>query len=226
MVAEARIDAEMGRSLFDRVCVSERAWLDGQLDLHRTWKMELRWRDSPAPIGAFGFRFGRYDGLPRDEDAYALFKHAIRCQLEQVEVLLALRDGDGKATARRAALVNAMSDERFPKTVKVAVGIPDYERESWVLSGLEPSQEEAGRVDLERKRLGFDPLERPEELDAANDHDSRSVKRCLEAIIGIDPQRERCCWEETPLKTLEARGGGNGLRVFLREVAVIARALF
>jgi hypothetical protein len=95
-----------------------------------------------------------------------------------------------------------------------------------VLSGLIPSPTELEHLARERQSLGFDPLTQPESLDASNDNDRRSAKRCLRAVIGNDPERERLCWVATPLDELKARGARNGLQRFLEDAAAVAKRLF
>lgn len=225
-LGEAALDRRIARELFDRVCEAEIAWLQNALPLHRDWASELSWKDARTPVGQFGFRFGKFDGLPKHEDAYALFKHAVQCLMNDVECLVVVRDSDGRAAARRDALVEAMKHPQFPSGVTVVVGTPDYEIEAWVLAGYVPEPNEQQLVDQERTSLSFDPLTESHRLAAKNDHELKSAKRCLHALSNGDRRREERCWLETPIATLKERGMANGLAEFLTFSATAAQKLF
>lgn len=224
-LGEGRIDRLIARDLFDRVCVENVEWLDGQLELIRQWTLELTWKDAKEPVGVAAFRFGRFDGLPRNRDAYALFKHATRAQLEGTEFLVALRDADGD-TERLSALEEALRDERFPRELKVLIGVPSFEVEAWILAGFLPTPAEESLVASERARLGFDLIGQAERLTGRADDHQLSAKRALRALSAGDHDRERQCWRETSLGDLRRNGASNGLADFLERAAQAALALF
>ena len=51
-----------------------------------------------------------------------------------------------------------------------------------------------------------------------NNQAKRSPKRVLQELTAGDPDRERICWQQTPLVTLRERGTENGLTAYLDEV--------
>jgi hypothetical protein len=104
--------------------------------------------------------------------------------------------------------------------VVIVVGLAVVERESWVISGFDPQDnEETARLDGERQSLGFDPRLRSHELTACKDDTAlRSPKRVLRQLSGDDWHRERHCWINASLEVLRERGRENGLAAYLHEV--------
>ncbi|WP_148590850.1 hypothetical protein [Aquisphaera giovannonii] len=102
----------------------------------------------------------------------------------------------------------------------MVIGLAIVERESWVVSGFDPrNEDETARLEAERQRLGFDPRLRSHELTACKDDRApRSPKRVLHELCSRDWDRERICWYETRLDALRIRGRENGLAAFLDEV--------
>lgn len=106
----------------------------------------------------------------------------------------------------------------FASKCTIVLGVAICKRECWVLSGFIPEDEgEQGRIDAERRTLGFDPCLRSHELTASGNA-SKSPKRVLAALTGDQWERQQKCWLETPLDTLRERGGNNGLKDYLSEV--------
>jgi hypothetical protein len=92
-------------------------------------------------------------------------------------------------------------------------------RECWVLAGFEPrNSDEAQRLEDERKRLSFHPVRDAHQLTAREHGAKKDAKDALDALTQGDKDRERACWEETPLKVLEDRGEKMGLTAYLKEV--------
>jgi hypothetical protein len=99
------------------------------------------------------------------------------------------------------------------------IGFAIVERESWVLSGLLPVDDEVSLLSQLRKELGFDPTRQSERLDACkNDQAVKSPKRVLNCLTANNQRREERCWRETRLSTLAANGANNGLKSYLEEV--------
>jgi hypothetical protein len=134
-----------------------------------------------------------------------------------LNALVLIRDQDDQPE-RRAGLEQARSQDH--SGIVIVVGLAIVERECWVVSGFEPQDEvESARLESERQQLGFDPRLRSHDLTACkNDLAPRSPKRVLRQLSVGDPDRERRCWCQTALATLQERGGENGLAAYLKEV--------
>lgn len=100
------------------------------------------------------------------------------------------------------------------------IGLAVVEREAWVLAGFQPlDKAEQAMLDAEQRKLGFWPHEQSHQLTACKDENAlRSPKRVLKPLSGGNFDRERRCWQETPLETLRKNGSDNGLLAFLDEV--------
>jgi hypothetical protein len=226
VVHEAPADFETATELADRVLVESIDWLDeDQIEYQRTWLREsagvpLTWKRVKqsaldAGINAIGF----FDGEPAEPDARAARRAILylRHAIPDLAGVLLIRDQDDQPERRRGLDQARRQEEgRLP----VVVGLAVVERESWVISGFDPKEdEEHARLAAERQTLGFDPRVRSHELTACKDDDApRSPKRVLRNLCGGDADRERHCWCETELATLRSRGADNGLVEFLDEV--------
>lgn len=225
-LGEARDDHALGRALFDRVCEASIEWVAGQLDSIRRWSEERNWT---SPRGAVpGFRFGKYDGLPRDFDAHATQLYLAQFARAGCEFVLILRDSDGVPEREASIREGAQAFlTRFHAKLVVCIGVPSLERESWVLCGFEAkSAHEQQRLDALKVELGFDPTMMPEQLTDRTDQGLKSPKRVLNLLTRDDRDRERDCWLEAPLPRLGDNGARNGLARFLREAADCALDVF
>lgn len=226
VVYEADADFRTGTELADRVLVEAIDWLDADLITHqREWIGEvaedrLTWTSIPRLALAAKVRAtGHFEGESGHADARAA-RRAIRYLAEQFPNLAAivlLRDQDDQPE-RRLGLEQARSEHHG--SPQVIIGLAVVEREAWVIAGFEPQDAgEQDRLDVERQRLGFNPCERSYELTAGKDDTAkRSPKRVLRAMTGGHYDRERHCWNNTPLALLRERGTENGLVAFLDEV--------
>ncbi len=227
VVHEAAEDFVTATELADRILVEKIDWLDeDQIEYQRNWLGEhepgsrLTWKTIPArakDIGVPPVR-GHFDGKPGEPDARAgrrAILYVLR-KFERVDAIVLVRDVADQPE-RRAGLEQARANG-FP--CPILIGVANIERESWVLSGFDPvDEDEQARVDQERQNLGFDPRMRPHELTAAkNDQAKRSPKRVLSVLSDNNRDRERDCWLKTPLDRLKERGADNGLKDYLAEV--------
>ena len=226
VVYEAEADFRTGTELADRVLVEAIDWLDADLILHqRQWIGEagqerLTWKAIPRLALAARVRAtGHFEGESGHADARA-GRRAIRYLVEafpHLAGIVLLRDQDDQPE-RRLGLEQARSEHHgLPEVV---IGLAIVEREAWVISGFVPQDStEQTRLDAERQTLGFYPHERSHQLTACKDDTApRSPKRVLRVLTGGHYDRERHCWNETPLALLQERGTENGLFAFLDEV--------
>jgi hypothetical protein len=96
------------------------------------------------------------------------------------------------------------------------------EREAWVLNGFVPqTNDEKEILQKIRKEVNFDPCIDAHRLRGKISQpgtETRDIKQVL-CLLGIDPLREKLCWQVTPLSTLVERGGKTGLSDFIDEVS-------
>ncbi len=226
VVHEAPADFQTATELADRVLVESIEWLeDDQLEHQRAWLRELdgvpftwnRVKQSARNVGidAIGF----FDGNPAEPDARAARRAILylRFACPDLAGVVLIRDQDDQPE-RLAGLEQARQQEIG--RLLVVVGLAIVERESWVVSGFEPlNDDETSRLANERQTLGFDPRLQSHQLTACKDDRApRSPKRVLRALCGGDADRERSCWSGTSLATLRTRGAENGLVTFLNDV--------
>ncbi len=227
VVAEHPSDHRTATELADRILLDAiNDWLDeDQLPHQREWVVELageqltwiriRRLAESAGIEAEGF-FNGEPGLPDARAARRAMRY-LRATVPELEAVVLIRDQDDQED-RREGLDQARREDHEGLVIVVGFAIP--EREAWVICGFEPQDpSEQLLLDDERQTLGFNPCERSEELTAGKDNNAkRSPKRVLRALTGGVFERERQCWNTTPLATLRERGSGNGLGQYLDEV--------
>jgi hypothetical protein len=227
VVYEAPADFTTATELADRVFVAEVPWLDETLlESQRAWISEapngsrLAWTAIASRARELGIRVqGFFDGKPGLPDAQAARRaiaYVRRCY-DHVDAILLVRDMDDQPE-RRDGLDQARASAS--SNANVVIGVAIVERESWILSGFEPGNEdEQARLNAESQSLGFNPCLRPQELTACKDDTAkRSPKRVLAVLTDGDWNRQRQCWMTTSLAVLEARGQDNGLKDYLGEV--------
>ena len=227
VVHEAQADFTTATELADRVLVAKVDWLDETLlDSQRQWVdkdhsgFRLTWQSIPSKARALGIQVrGQFDGTPALPDAKAA-RRALAYVLklfETVDAVLLIRDMDDQIE-RRQGLEQARTS--YSSVVRTILGVAIPERESWVISGFEATNdEEQRRLESEIKRLGSNPCLRSHELTAGKDDlATRSPKRVLAALLDDHWERQRKCWHATSLTVLEARGRENGLADYLKEI--------
>lgn len=149
--------------------------------------------------------------------------------IEQCDLILILRDRDDQPEREASIRAGVQAFvERFGGKLQVCIGVPNIEREAWVLSGFSPKSEiEDARLKAVTLELGFDPTTHSERLTSGKDDQAqKSPKRVLAVLTEQSRLRESSCWEDTSLETLRARGKWNGLEQFLAEAEAISRAVF
>lgn len=227
VVHEARADFLMATGFADRVfleCFPE--WLEEDLlPSQRTWLAEihvgpLTWKGIKKLAHEAGIRVhGHFDGEPPFPDAAAARRAILflLLRIPELKAIVLMRDQDDQPE-RRLGLEQARNADR--SGLPIVVGLAVVERESWLISGFEPSNElETARLESERQNLGFDPSLASHELTACkDDFAKRSPKRVLRELTGGDKHREGRCWQEPPSSLLHERGSQNGLKDYLEEV--------
>ena len=229
VVYEGGADFQIATQLADRVLLESIEWLDERLlDNQREWGgassagRRLTWKALKQMAYDSDIRVhGHFGGAPASPDAKAA-KRAIDYILKDgpdLAGIVLVRDQDDQPE-RRIGLEQARTADR--SGIPIVVGLAITERECWALCGFEPDEEpENSRLERIRQELGHDPRTRSHQLTACkNDQALRSPKRILRVLCGDDPQRdrERRCWQDTPMETLRDRGTENGLVDYLDEV--------
>jgi hypothetical protein len=227
VVYEARADFITATEIADRVILVEVDWLDeAQLPDRRQWVDEerpgapLTWKSIPRRARLAGIRVhGHFNGEPGLPDASAARRAIVYILriVNDVDGVFLIRDQDDQPR-RLAGLRQAR--EGSASTFAIVLGLAICERESWLICGFEPADdEERKRLKAERKKLGFDPRLRSHDLTAVKDDGAKkSPKRVLQSLTAGDQQRQRDCWHSTDLGVLQERGKGNGLSSYLDEI--------
>ena len=227
VVAEARADHQTATELADRVIIDVTDdWVsEDELPRQREWVLEvagdpLTWARVRRLAEAAGIEAeGFFDGEPGLPDARAARRalRYLRETIPELEAVVLVRDQDDQDD-RRKGLEQARNEDH--EGLRVVVGLAVVEREAWAISGFEPRDEaEQSRLEAERQKLGFYPPERSHDLTAGKDDNAlRSPKRVLRVLTDGDPDRERVCWNGTPLARLRERGTRNGLAHYMDEV--------
>ncbi len=231
VIHEAPADFAIATEIADRVLLDTIDWLDTSiLDTQREWVgvgpdgERLAWKTIKGQaqrIGKLGIRIhGHFDGEPAKEDAHAA-RIGIAYVLHvctEINAILLIRDADDRPERRDGLEQARRATPSGECPILIGVAVP--EREAWVLCGFDPLDgDEIQRLAEERRNLGFDPRLRSHELIACkDDRAKKSPKRVLSVLTNRDGERQRRCWRETAIGTLENRGTANGLAAYLNEV--------
>ncbi len=224
IVCEDKPDADLARTLCDRTACDHPHldWLPEHLESNRTYigldnEFDfVKWAScKKLPSRAHG-HFGDKPGNP-DASITRKILVAIERQLPEGTIVILVRDSDNHLSERMAGICQAMKHAGYSGTI--IVGMPHCNREAWVLNGYDAFDDDEAKLLKEmRKELGFDPRTKPDRLTAQSEESRKSSKRILYKLTGGDRDRERKCWEETPLDKLKERGDGSRLRDFLEQL--------
>jgi hypothetical protein len=136
----------------------------------------------------------------------------------EIEAAIIVWDMDHQASERAAGVESARKWARSWASFQIIYGLPDPEREAWVLAGFEPcDDDERACLDRLQRELELLPVAHAVKLRGPRG-DLRDIKRVLRELTRDDPAREARCWTETPLATLRARGTDTGLASFLEKL--------
>lgn len=140
-----------------------------------------------------------------------------------LDAVVLVWDADDQPDERLAGVTLARDDARDdPRrwlSFRIVLGLPDPEREAWVLAGFEPDDDaERALLAALQEELGFSPVLEAVRLRDKAAGAARNIKRVLAALLRGDPDREERCWTEPPLANLRHRGAETGLAAFLEEI--------
>ncbi len=227
VISEARADFITATELADRMLLHEIDWLDDELiESQREWVGEdspgihLAWTMVSYRAREVGIRVqGHFNGEPGLPDARAARRAIlyVLSQFKPVDAVVLIRDLDDQHE-RKDGLEQARSEDR--SGTKIVIGFARCERESWVISGFEPeNDDEKQRLREEEQKLGVNPCHRSHELTAGkSDLAVRSPKRVLKVLTADQWERQQRCWKVTALSVLRERGAENGLVDYLDEI--------
>jgi len=235
VVCEAQSDFEIATALADRCLMEAIDWLESEWrDSTRNWLGEssstpfYEWKSLKKLVKQLKLDVD----LPFQSDRVSQDAFAARRALliidhlqEHFDAVLLIRDSDG-VTERTNGLKQGCDAVQLKQPA--VIGVAHTKRECWVLSGFDPYNDlEKRLLNEEREYLGFDPVEKPQELTAKHDpqNDKRSAKRVLNKLTQSNYAREEICWMETSLNKLRNRVENNGLSAFLNEVQVLLMPL-
>lgn len=237
VLCEAQADATIACSLADRVlCEDEQSpeWLEPAiLDALRRWvgfdpnESFTTWSSLPDIANNLALRIPRSlrreSPDQRNQYDYPVARKAILLTIAlqkkrpSIRGLLLIRDMDQQEKERKDSLIKARDDAQ-PPTLTVVLGMASPKREAWVLNGFRyQSDEERDRLKAEKDKLKFDPCLEVHRLNGRRGED-RDIKRVLAVLTDGNPDRERDCWEQTPLPALRRNGPHTGLAAYLDEV--------
>jgi hypothetical protein len=137
---------------------------------------------------------------------------------DPIAAVVLVWDLDTQSDERPAGVEAARTEASRWASFQIICGLPDPEREAWVLAGFEPCNDsERACLDELQRELGFSPVLHAFRLRGGRG-DPRDIKRVLRELTGDDHAREERCWTEAPLETLRARGADTGLAAFLDDI--------
>jgi hypothetical protein len=227
VVCEARADQQTACGLADRVLVDSIDWLErDMLDTQRQWTgltpeaPFLKWasvREAATRRELKGL-YGHFQGEPGAPDAFMARKALLLFATapHRPAAVLLLRDSDNDSQ-RRVGLEQARQDRQWP--FEVIIGVAESKRECWVLAGFNPKNtDEVERLRQLQQRLSFHPVQQAHRLTARTPGAKTDAKEALGELTQGKWERERACWEETPLPELEQHGRDTGLADYLQEI--------
>lgn len=243
VIVESSADARTATHLAERVLLENIDWLDReQIPYLFRWSgLEENtdfscWKDifkivtfAQESLGMRMPRFlgrRRYGNQPLKADGASSIKIlnlvAYLQKTRDIKAVLFIRDLDNQPE-RREGIEQARLECKYPQNqLKIIIGTADKMREAWVLNGFIPSTPEETRILEEIKtKLNFDPCEESHRLRSNSKEEPeriRNPKIVVEQLTGGEMERERQCWEETPLEILRQRGTKTGLVAYLQEI--------
>lgn len=112
------------------------------------------------------------------------------------------------------------------REVTVIIGAANPKVEAWAICALVPEDKAAhNRHQQVKKALGFDPVDKSHELDAATHGAKRDAKRVLDELIPDGEEQFAALEEHTAIQKLRERGQCNGLCELLTDLETQLTAL-
>ena len=241
VIVEADADFKIATKLAERVLTETIEWLDEeQLQYQIQWcGLETHshyscWKNVSQIIEDLkqtaNYRPPRYLGHsksgPLKADGATTMKvlNVVRFlqRSRNIQAILLIRDLDNQPERRTGLEQARQQDSQRQPNLEIMIGTSDRAREAWVLNGFIP-QNDSEKQTLKDivEQLKFDPCEQAHRLrsnsNAKGDRE-RNPKVVLTQLTDGDYNRERLCWEETPLELLRQRGAETGLTVYLAEL--------
>lgn len=225
VIVEADADFRIATKLAERVLIEKIKWLNEELLQYQLQWCGLEayghyssWKHVSQIIETLkqtsNYRPPRYLGHgksgPLKADGAAAMKvlNVVRFlqRSRNIQALLLIRDLDNQPE-RRTGLEQArqQDSQRQPK-LEIVLGTSDRTREAWVLNGFVPHNDNEKQMlkDIV-EQLKFDPCEQAHRLRSNSNTEGdrlRNPKVVLTQLTNGDYNRERQCWEETPLELL------------------------
>ena len=234
LICEAQLDADVVSTLADRALLKKAPnWLADNLDTYRHWTgleagtlftKQSHVHKTAKKLGlTFRYLGHTPDGAKKRNAAAALkvlqMARKLAVEGRPVKAVLYQQDADAAPDVRQQGLAQARA-QHGDKTLLVTAE-PNPKIEAWVLHGFEADGPvEAARLAAIRKELKLDPITEPHRLRGRtkNDQAQRDIKNVLDHLTDGSPERQKRCWNETPLTTLGAADRGTKLQDFLDQV--------
>lgn len=241
IIVESEADYRIASELAQRVIIEQLPWLEEHLVETFQWSglqastLFSCWRDLDKikqEAVARGIHLPRFLGHKqpqslRADGASALKALTLLTQLQRheqrnIRAVVFIRDLDDEPE-RRTGLEQARAEyhQRTPQ-LAIVIGTADSKREAWVLNGFIPLTEHEQTILTElHRQLHFDPTTEAHRLRATTLQEPerlRNAKVVLSRLTAESHERERECWQTTPLMHLRERGAQTGLTTYLDEV--------
>lgn len=188
-------------------------------DLHRLGEYEDR-LGVRVPHGHFDGRPGRAGALMARTVFWIVRTLHRRDPAEPIDAVVLVWDMDTQAEERSLGVAQARDEARSLVPFQIVCGLPDPEREAWVLAGFEPCDDrERTLLEALQREFGFSPVLHAIRLRGRGGE--RDIKRVLRELTAEDANREERCWTEPSLENLRARGAETGLAAFLGEIETV-----
>ena len=241
VIVESSADARTATKLAERVLVEKIEWLDAEMLQHHfqwsgleagtdnsCWKYINHIIEREKKSGFQPPRFLRRDKQgqktlqPDGANTIKILNLVSYLQkTRQIKAVLLIRDLDNQPQ-RREGIEQARSEHiNRQHKLEIIIGTADRMREAWVLNGFIPSNQEEERILQEiTTELTFNPCEESHRLrNSLTKADRlRNPKVVVEKLTRGEMEREKQCWEDTPLEYLREKGDRTGLKAYIEEI--------
>jgi len=238
VIVESSADARTATKLADRTLVQKIDWLDPEMLQHLYQWSGLEgdtenscWKNiddiTKRLADQFKFPTIRSNGKFKSDGQSAnkiikLISFLQYKQKREIKAVIFIRDLDNQPE-RKKHIEQVRSEQINQQTqLAIIIGTADRMRESWVLNGFIPSNQEETRI-LQQitTELTFNPCEESHRLrsNSLTEPDRiRNPKIVVEKLTGGKMEREQQCWEDTDLEILRKKGVQTGLTAYIDEI--------